>query len=121
MDQAFQCEAAQSLPIDLQCRPKMTKRANSSLSRSSRQPSFRRVRPKLAKLFSSNEATQLRMNLSLADSQSGRILCSRVVEGCRDDVLKLTREVAEAVQEALRAEPHDRTLRPVAARKRGLG
>ena len=61
------------------------------------------------------------MNLSLADSQSGRILCSRVVEGCRDDVLKLTREVAEAVQEALRAEPHDRTLRPVAARKRGLG
>jgi TolB-like protein len=43
----------------------------------------------------------IRINWSLADPASGRILCSRNVEGSRDDVLRLTRDVTEALLKSL--------------------
>jgi TolB-like protein len=43
----------------------------------------------------------LRMNVSLADPTTGRILCSQSFEGPRDDMIKLTRTVADALLAAL--------------------
>ena len=58
----------------------------------------------------------LRMNVSLADPTTGRILCSRSVEGPRDDVLKLTRQVVAALLETL-APLGDGQRVPVSSRK----
>ena len=61
---------------------------------------------------------RLRVNLSLADTEGGTILCSRVVEDRREELLKLTGEIAVALLESLQQAGDLPTVSGVTVRRR---
>ncbi len=56
--------------------------------------------------------------MSLADPTAGTIVCSHNVDGARDDVLKLTRELIGFLVAALAQERDRQVTAPVVSRKR---